>query len=50
MRKLLILVVALLVAHVALLFNHPSGAAAPQPVKTKDVVVDLDLGGPEDNN
>ena len=50
MRKLLLLVVALLVAHVALLFVHPSGAAEPPSGDTIDVGVVFDLGGRGDKS
>jgi basic membrane protein A len=50
MRKLLLLVVALLVAHVALLFVHPSGAAEPPANNTIDVGVVFDLGGRGDKS
>ena len=50
MRKLLLLVVALLVAHVALLFVHPSGAAEPPASDTIDVGVVFDLGGRGDKS
>jgi len=50
MRKLLILVAALLLAHVALLFIHPSGAAAPPAGNTIDVGVVFDLGGRGDKS
>jgi len=50
MRKLLILVVVLLAAHVALLFVHPSGAAEPPSGNTIDVGVVFDLGGRGDKS
>ena len=50
MRKLLLLVVALLVAHVALLFVRPSGAAEPPSGDTIDVGVVFDLGGRGDKS
>ena len=50
MRKLLLLVGVLLVAHVALLFAHPSGAAQPPSGKTVDVGVVFDLGGRGDKS
>src|SRR5436190_1713882 len=50
MRKLLLLVAALLVAHVALLFIHPAGAAAPPAGHTIDVGVVFDLGGRGDKS
>ena len=50
MRKLLILVAALAVAHVALLFIHPSGAAEPPSGDTIDVGVVFDLGGRGDKS
>ncbi len=45
MRKLLVLVGALLVAHVALLFVHVSGAAQPASTDATKVGVVLDVGG-----
>ena len=50
MRKLLLLVVALLAAHVALLFIHPAGAATPPSANTIDVGVVFDLGGRGDKS
>jgi basic membrane protein A and related proteins len=50
MRKLLILVAALLVVHVALLFAHPTGAATPPAANTVDVGVVFDLGGRGDKS
>jgi basic membrane protein A len=50
MRKLLLLVAALLVVHVALLFIHPAGAAAPPAAHTIDVGVVFDLGGRGDKS
>jgi basic membrane protein A len=50
MRKLLLLVAALLVAHVALLLIHPAGAATPPAGNTIDVGVVFDLGGRGDKS
>ena len=50
MRKLLALVGALLIAHVALLFIHPEGAATPPAANTIDVGVVFDLGGRGDKS
>jgi basic membrane protein A len=50
MKKLLLLVGALLVVHVALLFVHPSGAAVPPSGDTVDVGVVFDLGGRGDKS
>lgn len=50
MRKLLILVVVLLVAHVALLFVHPTGAAQPASGDAVEVGVVFDLGGRGDKS
>jgi basic membrane protein A len=50
MRKLLALVGALLLAHLALLFIHPSGAATPASANTIDVGVVFDLGGRGDKS
>jgi basic membrane protein A and related proteins len=50
MRKLLLLVVVLLAAHVALLFVRPSGAAEPPANDTIDVGVVFDLGGRGDKS
>jgi basic membrane protein A and related proteins len=50
MRKLLLLVAALLVVHVALLFAHPTGAATPPSAHTIDVGVVFDLGGRGDKS
>jgi basic membrane protein A len=50
MRKLLLLVAALLAVHVALLFAHPSGAAEPPTGNTVDVGVVFDLGGRGDKS
>jgi basic membrane protein A len=50
MRKLLILLGALLVAHLALLFVHPSGAAAPPAKDTVDVGIVFDVGGRGDKS
>jgi basic membrane protein A and related proteins len=50
MRKLLILVAVLLAAHVALLFVHPAGAAAPPTGDAVDVGVVFDLGGRGDKS
>jgi basic membrane protein A len=50
MKKLLLLVGVLLVVHVALLFVHPSGAAAPPSGDTVDVGVVFDLGGRGDKS
>src|SRR5689334_23464031 len=50
MRKLLLLVVALLVVHVALLFIHPAGAAERPAGNTIDVGVVFDLGGRGDKS
>ncbi len=45
MRKLLILVAALVVVHVALLFVHPSRAAQPASADGVNVGIVLDVGG-----
>jgi len=45
MRKLLILVAALVVVHVALLFVHVSGAAQPTAPDAVNVGIVLDVGG-----
>jgi basic membrane protein A len=50
MKKLLLLVAALLVVHVALLFVHPSGAAVPPSGDAVDVGVVFDLGGRGDKS
>jgi basic membrane protein A and related proteins len=50
MRKLLIFVAVLLAVHVALLFVHPSGAAAPPKGDTVDVGIVFDLGGRGDKS
>jgi basic membrane protein A len=50
MRKLLLLVAALLVVHVALLFIHPAGAAERPAGNTVDVGVVFDLGGRGDKS
>ena len=50
MRKLLILVAVLFVAHVALLFVHPSGAAEPPSGDAIEVGVVFDLGGRGDKS
>ena len=50
MRKLLILVGVLVVVHVALLFVHPSGAAAPTTGNAVSVSVVFDLGGRGDKS
>jgi basic membrane protein A and related proteins len=50
MRKLLIFVAVLLAAHVALLFVHPSGAAAPLTGDAVDVGIVFDLGGRGDKS
>jgi basic membrane protein A len=50
MRKLLLLVAALLVVHVALLFIHPAGAAERPAGNTIDVGVVFDLGGRGDKS
>jgi basic membrane protein A and related proteins len=50
MKKLLILVVALLAVHVALLFVKPSGAAEPPSGDAVDVGVVFDLGGRGDKS
>ena len=50
MRKLLLLVAALLVVHVALLFVHPPGAAQPPAGNAVDVGVVFDLGGRGDKS
>lgn len=50
MRKLLALVVALFVAHVALLFVRPSGAAAPPTENGLDVGIVFDVGGRGDKS
>jgi basic membrane protein A len=50
MRKLLLFVVVLLAVHVALLFVHPSGAAAPPSGDAVDVGVVFDMGGRGDKS
>ena len=50
MKKLLVLVGMLLAVHVALLFVHPSGAAAPPTGNAVDVGVVFDLGGRGDKS
>jgi basic membrane protein A len=50
MRKLLVLLGALLVAHVALLFVRPSGAAAPPSDAAVDVGIVFDVGGRGDKS
>lgn len=50
MRRLLLVVTALLVAHVALLFVRPSGAAQPSSANSVDVGVVFDLGGRGDKS
>src|SRR5690348_5923929 len=50
MRKLLIFVAVLLAVHVALLFVHPSGAAAPPKGDTINVGIVFDLGGRGDKS
>ena len=50
MRKLLIFVAVLLAVHVALLFVHPSGAAAPPQGDTINVGIVFDLGGRGDKS
>jgi basic membrane protein A len=50
MRKLLALVAALLVVHVALLFVRPSGAAAPPSREALDVGIVFDVGGRGDKS
>src|SRR5262252_10583173 len=45
MRKLIILVAALLAVHVALLFVHVSGAAQPAQRDAVNVGIVLDVGG-----
>ncbi len=50
MRKLLILVAALLAVHVALLFVHPAGAAVPPTGDAVDVGIVFDLGGRGDKS
>jgi basic membrane protein A len=50
MRKLLIFVAVLLAVHVALLFVHPSGAAAPPAGDAVDVGVVFDMGGRGDKS
>src|SRR6476659_8345223 len=50
MRKLLLLVAALLVVHVALLVIHPAGAAERPAGNTIDVGVVFDLGGRGDKS
>jgi basic membrane protein A and related proteins len=50
MRKLLLLVVALLVVHVALLFVHPEGAAAPPGPDAIHVGIVFDVGGRGDKS
>jgi basic membrane protein A len=50
MRKLLVVIAALLVAHVALLFVHPSGAAEPPTSEGLDVGIVFDVGGRGDKS
>jgi basic membrane protein A len=50
MRKLLFVIGALLVAHIALLFVHPSGAAEPQTTEGLDVGIVFDVGGRGDKS
>jgi basic membrane protein A len=50
MKKLLLLVGVLLAVHVALLFVHPAGAAAPPSGDAVDVGVVFDLGGRGDKS
>ncbi len=50
MRKLLVLMSVLLVAHVALLFARPGGAAQPPSVSGTDVGIVFDLGGRGDKS
>ncbi len=50
MRKLLIVVAALLVAHVALLFAHPRGAAAGATGTAMNVGIVFDVGGRGDKS
>jgi len=50
MRKLLLLVGALLVVHIALLFVTPRGAAAPPSDATIDVGIVFDVGGRGDKS
>lgn len=50
MKKLLVLVGVLLAVHVALLFVHPAGAAAPPIGDAVDVGVVFDLGGRGDKS
>ena len=50
MRKLVILLAALLVVHVALLFVHPAGSAEPPSGKTLDIGVVFDVGGRGDKS
>src|SRR5690242_21913429 len=50
MRKLLIFVAVLLAVHVALLFVHPSGAAAPPKGDAINVGIVFDLGGRGDKS
>src|SRR5258708_28879473 len=50
MRKLLILVGALLIVHVVLLFVSPSGAAAPASGAAVNVGIVFDLGGRGDKS
>jgi len=50
MRKLLALVSVLLVAHVALLFVHPSGAETPPAASSLKVGIVFDVGGRGDKS
>ncbi|MDQ6886419.1 MAG: BMP family ABC transporter substrate-binding protein [Gemmatimonadota bacterium] len=50
MRKLLIAVAVLLVAHVALLFAHPRGAAAGAAASAMNVGIVFDVGGRGDKS
>ena len=50
MKKLLIFVGVLVIAHVALLFVHPSGAAEPPVGDAIDVGIVFDMGGRGDKS
>ena len=50
MRKLLIFVGVLLLAHIALIFIHPSGAAQPPVGNAVDVGIVFDMGGRGDKS
>src|SRR5918912_3184981 len=49
-KRLTLLLAALLVVHVALLFVHPAGSAEPPSGKTLDVGIVFDVGGRGDKS